>query len=400
MKRLLSVLFLFSLLLCTLSPAASAAETVTINVYNWGQYIADGTDGSIDVIDAFEEAYPNIEVNYMTFDSNESMYTKLKAGGSAFDIIIPSDYMVQKLIEEDMLEKLDFSNIPNFEQIDESFRNLAYDPENLYSVPYTWGCVGVIYNTKFVDEADIGSWDLLWNQKYAGKILMFDNPRDAFAISELSLGYSINTEETTLLTLAANKLREQKPVVQAYVMDQIFDKMQRGEAWIAPYYAGDYLTMAEENPDLGFYFPDEGFNLFVDAICIPKGSEQKKEAETFINFLISPEVCGQNLEFLGYSAPSSAAKEYMDPDVAENSIAYPDEQTLSRGSSFTSLSLTGTQEMNSLWLTVKTADSATTVYLILTIAAIALVVFLWLFFKVRRKHRKARRCRKWKQNGG
>lgn len=396
MKRLVCTLLLAVLLLTALSPAASAADTVTINVYNWGQYIADGTDDSIDVIEEFEKAYPNIKVNYMTFDSNESMYTKLKAGGSAFDIIIPSDYMVQKLIEEDMLETLDFANIPNYEYIDDSFRDLAYDPENQYSVPYTWGCVGVIYNTQFVDEADIGSWDLLWNEKYAGKILMFDNPRDAFAVSELLLGYSINTDDSTLLTLSANKLREQKPVVQAYVMDQIFDKMQRGEAWIAPYYAGDYLTMVEENPDLGFYFPKEGFNLFVDAICIPKGSEHKAEAETFINFLISPEICGQNLEFLGYSAPSEAAKEFMDPEVASNPVAYPDAETLSLGSSFTSLLQTSTQEMDSLWLTVKTADSSTTVYLILTAAAIVLVIFLWLFLKVRGKKRKARRCQKWK----
>lgn len=396
MKRLISVFFLAALLLSVLTPAVFAEETVTINFYNWGQYIADGTDDSLDVIEAFEEAYPNIKVNYMTFDSNESMYTKLKAGGSTFDIIIPSDYMVQKLIEEDMLETLDFSNIPNYEYIDESFRNLSYDPENLYSVPYTWGCVGVIYNTRYVDEADLGGWELLWNEKYAGKILMFDNPRDSFAIAQLELGYDINTEDSTLLTLSANKLREQKPLVQSYVMDQIFDKMQRAEAWIAPYYAGDYLTMVEENPDLGFYLPEEGFNLFVDAICIPKGCEHKKEAETFINFLISPEICGQNLEYLGYSAPSSAAKEYMDPELAANPIAYPDEKTLALGSAFTSLSLTGTQEMNTLWLTVKTADSSTTVYLILTAAAIVLIVVLWLSFKVRRKRRKARRCRKWK----
>ncbi|MBO2527175.1 MAG: spermidine/putrescine ABC transporter substrate-binding protein, partial [Clostridiales bacterium] len=253
MRRLFSLLVAASLLVCVLSSSVSAAETVTINVYNWGQYIADGTDDSIDVIDEFESAYPNIKVNYMTFDSNESMYTKLKAGGSTFDIIIPSDYMVQKLMDEDMLEPLDFANIPNFEYIDDSFKNLAYDPENLYSVPYTWGSVGVIYNTKYVSPEDIGGWDLLWNEKYAGKILMFDNPRDAFAIAELELGYSINTEDSTLLTLSSNKLREQKPLVQGYVMDQIFDKMQRGEAWLAPYDAGDYLTMVEENPDLHFY---------------------------------------------------------------------------------------------------------------------------------------------------
>lgn len=397
MKRLFSLLLIAFLLVSLLPSSAFAAEeTVTINVYNWGQYIADGTDDSLDVIDAFEEAYPNIKVNYMTFDSNESMYTKLKTGGSTFDVIIPSDYMVQKLADEGMLLELDYSNIPNYQYIDDGFKNLAYDPDNLYSVPYTWGCVGLIYNTQFVDPEDVGSWDLLWNEKYAGKILMFDNPRDAFAIAEARLGYSINTEDPTLLTLSANLLREQKPLVQAYVMDQIFDKMQRGEAWIAPYYAGDYLTMVEENPDLEFCFPEEGFNLFVDAMCIPASAEHKTEAEIFINFLIDPEICAQNLEYLGYSAPSTAAKELMDPELAEDPVAYPDEETLARGTAFMSLSQQGSQQMDSLWLTVKTADSATTVYLILTAAAIALIVFLWIFFKVRKRKRKARRCAKWK----
>ena len=398
MKRLLSVVLLFVLLTALLpAQALAAGDTVTINVYNWGQYLSDGTDDYINVIEEFEAAYPNIKVNYMTYDSNESMYTKLKTGGSLFDIIIPSDYMVEKLIAEDMLEPLDMTNIPNFAYIDESFRDPSYDPGSVYSVPYTWGGVGVIYNTKYVDEADTGGWELLWNEKYAGKILMFDNPRDAFAIAQLELGYDINTEDSTLLTLSANLLREQKPLVQMYVMDQVFDKMQRGEAWIAPYYAGDYLLMVEENPDLAFYYPDEGFNLFVDAVCIPKGSEHKAEAETFINFLLDPEICGQNLEYLGYSSPSSAAKEFMDPEVASDPIAYPDEATLARGLSFSSLSLEGTQEMNSLWLTVKTADTTTTVYLILTIAAVVLVVFLWGFVKFRKRRKKARRCQKWKQ---
>lgn len=398
MKRLLSVVLLFVLLTALLpAQALAAGDTVTINVYNWGQYLSDGTDDYINVIEEFEAAYPNIKVNYMTYDSNESMYTKLKTGGSLFDIIIPSDYMVEKLIAEDMLEPLDMTNIPNFAYIDESFRDPSYDPGSVYSVPYTWGGVGVIYNTKYVDEADTGGWELLWNEKYAGKILMFDNPRDAFAIAQLELGYDINTEDSTLLTLSANLLREQKPLVQMYVMDQVFDKMQRGEAWIAPYYAGDYLLMVEANPDLAFYYPEEGFNLFVDAVCIPKGSEHKAEAETFINFLLDPEICGQNLEYLGYSSPSSAAKEFMDPEVASDPIAYPDEATLARGLSFSSLSLEGTQEMNSLWLTVKTADTTTTVYLILTIAAVALVVFLWGFVKFRKRRKKARRCQKWKQ---
>lgn len=396
MKRLTSVLLLLFVLFSALPLTASAAdETVTINVYNWGQYIADGTDGYMDIIDEFEKAYPNIKVNYMTFDSNESMYTKLKTGGSSFDIIFPSDYMVEKLIAEDMLEPLDFENIPNAALLDDSFRNPSYDPEGRYSVPYTWGCVGIIYNTQYVNEADVTGWELLWNPTYAGKILMFDNPRDAFAIAQFEEGLDINTEDPEELAVAAEKLRQEKNLVQAYVMDQIFDKMERGESWIAPYYAGDYLYMVQENPDLAFYLPEEGFNLFVDAICVPKGSEHKKEAELFINFLISPEICGENLDYLGYSSPYSAAKEYMDPEIAGNPVAYPDEETLARGKSFSALSEEGTQKMNELWLAVKTADASTTFYLILTGVAIVAVVFLWVFFKVRKRRRKARRCQKW-----
>lgn len=397
-KRFFSLFLMLCLLLSILpAPVAAVEKTVTLNLYNWGQYMSDGSDGCIDVIAEFEAKYPHIKVNEMTFDSNESMYTKLIAGGSSFDLLIPSDYMVEKLVNEDMLEPLNFDNIPNYQYIDEEFRNLAFDPENKYAVPYTWGSVGIIYNTKFVDEADIGSWDLLWNEKYAGKILMFDNPRDAFAIAQLYLGYDLNTEDPDELDQAAQLLREQKPVVQSYVMDQIFDRMQEENAWIAPYYAGDYLFMADENDALAFYRPEEGYNLFVDAICIPKGCEHKEEAELFINFLLEPEICAGNLEYIGYSSPQSAAKEYMDPEIVSDPIAYPDAEEQSRGSSFRALDLEATQYMNTLWLTVKTANTTTTLYLILTIIAAVIIVFLWLFFKVRKRRAKARRCQKWKQ---
>ena len=396
-KRILSSLLLLVLLIQLLPVYASAAE-VTINIYNWGQYIADGTDDTIDVIAEFEKAYPNIKVNYMTFEDNESMYTKLKTGGSSFDLIIPSDYMVEMLIAEDMLVPLNFDNIPNFAKVDDAFKNPSYDPENLYSVPYTWGSVGVIYNSKYVDEADTGSWDLLWNEKYKGNILMFGNPRDAFAIAELSLGYSLNTEDPDELRASYEKLKAQKGCVQAYVMDEVFGKMERGEAWIAPYYAGDYMTMAEENPDLKFYFPEEGFNLFVDAMCIPKGCEHQKEAELFINFLCKPEICGGNLDYICYSAPISAAKEYIDESMAESDVVYPSEEIIARGQSFSALSPEATSDMNEFWLLVKISDKNTVTLLVLTIAAILLIIFLWLTFKVRKKKQKAKRCKIWKQS--
>ena len=374
-----------------LAAPANAAD-VTINVYNWGQYISDGSDGYIDVNAAFTEE-TGIGVNYMTFDTNESLYTKLKTGGSTYDIIIPSDYMAGRLIAEGLVQKIDFANVPNYQYIDESYKNTAYDPQNEYSIPYTWGTVGVIYNKKYVDEADIGGWDLLWNSKYAGKILMFDNNRDAFAIAESSLGYSLNTQDQAELRACADLLSQQKPVVQSYVMDQIFDKMVREEAWIAPYYAGDYLTMLEDNEDLGFYFPEEGFNLFIDCFMIPESAEHKAEAEAYINFLLRPDVCGENLDFLGYSATEEDAKQYMDPEMAESDIAYPSAETLSRSESFLFLPQETTQFMDSLWLTVKTGGSSDTVMIAITVV-LAVLLIVWLTVSsVLKKQRKKRRCR-------
>ena len=394
MKRFAAALMTV-LIIVSILPAAASADPVTINVYNWGQYISDGTDGYINVNKEFTKA-TGIEVNYMTFDSNETMYTKLKTGGSTYDVIIPSDYMVARLIAEDMLEEIDFSNIPNYALIDEAYKNTAYDPENRYSVPYTWGTVGVIYNSQYVDEADTGSWDLLWNEKYSGKILMFDNPRDAFAISELLLGMSINTEDRDELRTAAYKLIEQKPLVQSYVMDQIFDKMEREEAWIAPYYAGDYLLMAEENPNLEFYFPKEGFNLFIDAMCIPKGCQNKAAAEAYINFLCDPEISGGNLDYLGYSTPISDAKEYMDPDTASSEIAYPTEETLEGGDAFMYLRPETSQYTDSLWLEVKTQGGVDTYAIVCMCAVVVLLAAYFVIHGIRTKKRLANRCRKWK----
>lgn len=348
----LSVLLAVSCL-AGLSGCGSSKKT-TLYVYNWGQYISEGDDDSLDVIAAFEEAYPNIRVQYSTYDSNEIMYSKLANGGITVDVIIPSDYMIGRMVQEGMLEELNFDNIPNYQYIDDAFKNTSYDPENKYSVPYTWGTVGIIYNTKYVDEADVTGWELLWNEKYAGKILMFDNSRDAFGIAEYLLGYDVNTTDETELQDCAAKLAEQKPVVQQYVMDQIFDAMENEEAWIAPYYAGDYLTMVEENPDLAFYRPTaQGYNMFIDAMCIPTCCQEKEAAETFINFLCSPEISSANMAFLGYSVPSTAAKELMDPEVANSDVAYPDADTLATGTSFNYLPEETSRYMESLFMEVR-----------------------------------------------
>ena len=310
--------------------------TITINVYNWGMNIADGTDDTLDVIAAFEAKYPHIKVNYSTYDSNEVLYTKLKNGGISVDVIIPSDYMIARMIKEDMLLELNFDNIPNYaDYVDDTFKNPDYDPENKYSVPYTWGTVGILYNTKYVDEADVTGWELLWNEKYDDKILMFDNSRDAFGIAQYLLGYDVNTTDPVQLQACADKLAQQKPLVQQYVMDQIYSSMINEEAYIAPYYAGDCMLMMEENPNLAFYLPEhQGFNRFVDAMCIPKCAQQKEAAELFINFLCEPEVSGANMNYICYGSPISEAKKFMDEYLAESEVVYPEDTVRNKGTSY------------------------------------------------------------------
>ena len=332
-------------------------EQVTLNVYNWGQYIADGSDDSLDIIAEFERRYPNIKVNYQTYDSNETMYSKLVNGGITVDVIIPSDYMIARMRQEGMLLELDFDNIPNYRYIDDTFRNTSYDPENKYSVPYTWGTVGIIYNSKYVDEADVTGWELMWNEKYAGKILMFDNSRDAFGITQYMLGYDVNTTDPDELQACADKLAEQKPVLQQYVMDQIFATMQNEEAWIAAYYAGDYLVMAEENPDLKFFLPEhQGFNLFIDAMCIPSCAQEKEAAETFINFLCDPEISAANMDWVCYSTPISEAKQYLDPEVAGSEVSYPAAEKLIKASSYSFLNPETTRLVEALFMTVRNSQ--------------------------------------------
>ena len=331
-----------------------AQDQITLNVYNWGQYIADGSDDSMEVIAEFEKRYPHIKVNYSTYDSNEIMYSKLANGGITVDVIIPSDYMIARMISEDMLLPLNFDNIPNYQYIDENFRNTAYDPENKYSVPYTWGTVGILYNTQYVDEADVTGWELLWNEKYAGKILTFGNSRDAFGIAQFMLGYDINTTDKSELDRCAQLLKQQKPVLQQYVMDEIFAIMQNEEAWIAPYYAGDCLTMMDENENLDFYLPeDQGFNMFIDAMCIPTCAKEKEAAETFINFLCDPEIAGANMDWICYGTPLSAAKEFIDPEMVNDPVTYPNEEILVNGSSFAYLPEDISRYMESLFMDVR-----------------------------------------------
>lgn len=333
-----------------------AGEKISINVFNWGEYISDGSDGSIDVNAAFEEL-TGIQVNYSTFATNEELYSKLKGGGAQYDIIIPSDYMIARMIQEDMLEPLNFDNIPAFSNIDEQYLNPAYDPENAYSVPYTAGTVGIIYNSATVEEP-VDSWDILWDERYTNDILMFSNSRDAFGIAQKYLGYSLNTTDREELEDCARLLKEQKPLVQAYVMDEIFDKMISGEAAVAPYYAGDYITMSALNEDLKFAIPKEGTNLFVDAICIPKGAQQKEAAEMYINFLCEGQVAADNIGYIGYSTPNKAAFALLDPEAQEDPVRYPPQEVLKNTEPFLALDEETGLLLDSLWTEVLATDQS------------------------------------------
>ncbi len=332
----------------------SQNQKITLNVYNWGQNIADGSDDTLDIIAAFEEEYPEIDVNYITYSSNEELYTKLSTGGVTVDVIIPSDYMIARLANEGMLEELDFENIPNYALVDDAFKNRDFDPENKYSVPYTWGTVGILYNTKHVDEADVTGWELLWNKKYADKILMFDNSRDAFGIAQYLLGYSVNTTDQAELQACADKLKEQKPLLQQYVMDQVYDLMENEVAWIAPYYAGDCMAMMQNNEDLAFYLPvDQGFNFFIDSMCIPTCCQEKDAAELFIDFMCRPEISGANMDYIWYGSPISAAKEHMDETLATSDVVYPSAEVLENGSSFAFLPEEVSRYVESLFMQVR-----------------------------------------------
>lgn len=363
-----------------------AGQNVTLNVYNWGEYISNGSDDSVDVVAAFEEL-TGIHVNYTTFDSNESMYAKLKSGAASYDVVIPSDYMVAKMIEEDMLLPLDYSNIPNFELIDEQYRNPDYDPENAYTVPYMLCTTGIIYNTTMVNEAPTG-WADLWDEQYAGNILMFNNSRDAYAIAAFKEGKSINPATTQEVDEVMEQLKAQKPLVQAYVMDEIFDKMIGGEAAIGVYYSGDAITMIDDNPDLAWVFPEEGSVLSVDCMCIPSTSQNQEAAEMFINFMCEVDVGAANAEYIGYTTPSTAVWEQLDEDLKYSEIAYPSEEVAAKEQVFTALSEEVNSELDVKWSEMKSYDEGGSGYLfLLLLLAMVLLACFNIWRKMRRKAR-------------
>ena len=361
-------------------------QNVTLNVYNWGEYISNGSDDSVDVVDAFQKL-TGIHVNYTTFDSNESLYAKLKSGAADYDVIIPSDYMVAKMISEGMLAKLNFDNIPNFQNIDEVYRNADYDPANEYTVPYMLCTTGIIYNTTMVDQAPT-SWADLWDEQYADNILMFNNSRDAYAIAAFKAGKSINPESTEEVDEVVEELKAQKPLVQAYVMDEIFDKMIGGEAAIGVYYSGDAITMIDDNPDLAWVFPEEGSVLSVDSMCVPATSENQEAAEMFINFMCEVDVGKANAEYIGYTTPMQAVWEVLDEDLKYSEIAFPSEEIEAKEKVFTALSDDVNSELDVKWSEMKSYDEGGSgvVFLMLLLAMVALACFnIWR--KLRKKSR-------------
>ena len=363
-----------------------ADDGITLNVYNWGLYISDGSDESVDVLSAFEEL-TGIEVNYTTFDSNESLYAKMKSGGAVYDVIFPSEYMVGKMAAEGMLAPLDYTNIPNFANIGSDYTGWDFDPENTYSVPYTWGTTGLIYNTMLVDEAPT-SWAALWDVQYANNVLMFNNSRDAYAIAAKKIGRSLNPQSVDELTEVMQELKDQKSVVQAYVMDEIFDKMEGGEAAMAPYYAGDALTMIADNPDLAFVHPSEGVNFFVDSMCVPANSKNKAAAELFINYMCEPSVGLANCDYIGYSTPITAVWEQLDDELKYSEIAYPGDDVMGKAEVFTTLPDEINAALDAQWSEMKSYEEGGSGWMVVVLLLLALVIS---FFNIWRKLRKKAR---------
>lgn len=406
--KVLSVVFCLSFVLALFVPVAFAAEDepryylsdykideeyyknnpyrgTTLNVYNWGEYISDGSEDSLDVNKYFEEL-TGIKVNYTNFDSNEDMYAKLKSGGANYDVIIPSDYMIERLVDEDMLLKLDMSNIPNFKYISDDYKGLYFDENNEYSVCYNVGYVALIYNSKLVDEKP-DSWNALWDEKYTGNVLMFNNPRDAFGIAQLILGQDLNTTDPKDWALAYDKLLSGKSVVRSYVMDEIFNIMESGAAAMAPYYVGDFLTMKDNNPDLEIAYPKEGANIFVDSMCIPKTSQNKGAAELYINFMEEPEIALANAEYICYGTPNTIVRYLDEYSLRDSEIIYPDKSVTENYQYFHNLDQATQTLMSNYWSDLK-VDGTSNVSTYVGLAVFALLAIAYAIFAfIRKKHR-------------
>lgn len=314
MKKII-ILVMVMVLTTVMVTACAKEDKVVLNVYNWGDYIDE------DIFEMFEEE-TGIEINYETYATNEEMYTKIKKGGTQYDLAIPSEYMIEKMIREEMLETIDLSKVPNFKNIDDDFKNLSFDPDNTYSVPYFWGTVGIIYNTELIDEP-INSWDVLWDEKYAGQFTMMDSQRDSIMVALKKLGYSMNTKSLDELEEAKQLLIEQKPMVLAYVGDNVKDMLISGEAAMAVVWSGEASAVIQEYDEFEYVLPVEGSNKWFDNIVIPKGAKNIDAAHQFIDFLCRPDIGFLNADYVGYSTVNSETLKLIDPALMETTYAYP-----------------------------------------------------------------------------
>lgn len=346
MKKTLMLLLVLLLATAALTGCGTKSDDqVTINVYNWGDYIAEET------IAKFTEE-TGIKVNYDIFDSNEAMYTKLKSRAVNYDVIIPSDYMIEKLIAEEMLAPLDGENIPNMNMIDTEFKDQAYDPGDQYSVPYMWGTLGIVYNTTMVEE-EVNSWAVLFDPQYANQIVMKESVRDSFVPALKLLGFSINSQNSEEWEVALRMLKDQKKIVQAYAADEVRDKMIGGESALAIMYSGEAILTMEENEDLAYVVPREGSNIWFDAMCIPASTRNQEAAEAFINFMCDPTTAYENADYIGYSTPITAAREQLDPEIQNDPAAYPDQSILDMCEVFVDLGKEMTNFTNEKWNELK-----------------------------------------------
>ena len=328
----------------------SAKGSGKVVVYNWGEYIDP------DVLDQFEEE-TGIEVVYEEFETNEIMYPKVAAGAASYDLICPSDYMIAKMIANDMLQPINFDHIPNYKNIDETYieQSKGFDPENKYSIPYCWGTVGILYNTSMIEEGDtVDSWEILWDEKYKDNILMQDSVRDAFMVAEKLLGYDINTVDEEELKACADKLIEQKPLVQAYVIDQVRDKMIGGEAALGVIYSGEAIYTARENEDLEYVIPKEGSNVWIDSWVIPKDAQNVENAEKFLDFLCRGDIAMKNFDYITYSTPNKEARELIeDEDIKNSTVAFPTAEMLENSQVYTYIGEDGDALYAKYWDKVK-----------------------------------------------
>ncbi len=351
MKKSKLIIFVSIICLTLFLVACSAAEenqqvskANEVTVFNWGDYI------DMEVIKQFEEE-TGYTVNYRVFSTNEEMYPKLVTGAEKYDVIIPSDYMIQRLIEEDLLAEIDFNNVPNYKNIDSVLHNLDYDKQDKYSVPYFWGTVGILYNEKLLDEVP-DSWDAFFDENNKDKILMYDSERDSFMVALSRLGYSMNSQDKKQIEEAKQMLIEQKPLVLAYVIDELQDKMIAEEAALALVWSGEAAVAIEGNPDLKFTLPKETSNLWVDAMVIPKNCNNKKGAEAFINFMCRDDIALKNMEYTGYTSGNINVKDMIDKDWANSIASYPPKEFIEKCETF-KYSPENLKFISRAWLEVK-----------------------------------------------